>query len=697
MGLFDQFPYTNFHELNLDWILKALRELEHTIDQFVAINALKYADPIQWNITSQYEKNTIVIDPQSGTAYISVQPVPVGVALTNPDYWTVVFDLEQFVTKANGNFTLRVEPLTTLTATFATPIHNWVIWGGDLYRAITNITAGDQYVVDGNIKRITVEEITGDTENLLTVDKSNLVSAINELITGINTLFNNIGDLNDLTTSDKTSIVNAINELVSSVTTLAASVGDISDLTTTDKSSVVNAINELVSSVTTLNTSVGTLNTSVGDLNNLTTSDKSNLVNAINEINNVSAYDWKNVKDLGAVGDGTTHALSEYYDSLAAAQVVYPFVNALTESVDYAAIQKAVNEYNAVYIPEGTYMIDSPITLPLRTTTKPNLAIRGASQRQTILTPNNPISNIFSFTREDEEGEIHLELRDLGFKATGNTTNGLYFYGRMSAINPSRRLDANSLLFENIYGFGMGSLLSCGYCNHCHCNNVYADSCGVVFSLTRAASFMYFFQCYSVLCVRMITAYDATQDGISNGVLMTNCVSIFNSDTGYHFTGYQAVYLCECTCDLSSYAGAQIVLTNCTDFDINGGWISGFNVTGSYGIILINAFYGYIRGMTIANVDYGILVRNGNSTMSSLVVRDNRFAINKNVAVYVESCIGLSICNCLFDETLANTIVYSAGTDYNILTENMFKNADFSPASGTHSVITNNIFSCPTT
>ena len=26
MGLFDQFPYTNFHELNLDWILKALKE-----------------------------------------------------------------------------------------------------------------------------------------------------------------------------------------------------------------------------------------------------------------------------------------------------------------------------------------------------------------------------------------------------------------------------------------------------------------------------------------------------------------------------------------------------------------------------------------------------------------------------------------------------------------------------------------------
>lgn len=119
MGLFDQFPYTNFHELNLDWILRALKELEKTIDQFVSINSLKYADPIQWDITSQYEKNTIVIDPQTGTAYISIQPVPAGVTLTETDYWTVVFNLKNFVVRAAKNFTTRYEDDTTLTATFS--------------------------------------------------------------------------------------------------------------------------------------------------------------------------------------------------------------------------------------------------------------------------------------------------------------------------------------------------------------------------------------------------------------------------------------------------------------------------------------------------------------------------------------------------------------------------------------------------
>lgn len=32
MGLFEQFPYANFHELNLDWILKKIKELDKKVD-----------------------------------------------------------------------------------------------------------------------------------------------------------------------------------------------------------------------------------------------------------------------------------------------------------------------------------------------------------------------------------------------------------------------------------------------------------------------------------------------------------------------------------------------------------------------------------------------------------------------------------------------------------------------------------------
>jgi len=253
MGLFERFPYTNFHELNSTWIIEELIRLKTTIEQFVSINALKYADPIQWNIVSQYEKNTIVIDPLTGTAYISVQPVPSGVAITNTDYWTVVFDLGSFVVRAAKNFTDKWEDETTLTATFPSAVNDWIIWGDTLYRVASPITAGDQYVDGSNIIHFTVEDVIGHIQELDTTDKSNLVAAINELVQALAdeaARVNDItGSLDDLDTTDQSNLVAAINELVQALSDEAARVNDITgsldDLDTTDQSNLVAAINEV--------------------------------------------------------------------------------------------------------------------------------------------------------------------------------------------------------------------------------------------------------------------------------------------------------------------------------------------------------------------------------------------------------------------------------------------------------------------
>lgn len=92
--VWEKVPYTNLHNLDLDWIVSKIKEQEATIKNFINVSTIKYADPIQWNITKQYEANTVVIDPATGTAYISTKPVPSGIALSNTDYWTVVFDLD---------------------------------------------------------------------------------------------------------------------------------------------------------------------------------------------------------------------------------------------------------------------------------------------------------------------------------------------------------------------------------------------------------------------------------------------------------------------------------------------------------------------------------------------------------------------------------------------------------------------------
>ena len=249
---FNEYPYLNLTDLNLDYILNAIREMRYEVTNFVSINAIKYADPIQWSIIRQYEKNTIVIDPVSGTAYISVASVPAGVALTRPEYWTVVFDLGSFVTRAAQNFTSHWESDTTTTATFPTTAGGWIVWGDILYKALTNITAGDSYVVGGNIEHFTIEDL------------------YNEYLNAINDIMSKVGDLTDLQTSDASSLVAAINSVLH----------DLGDRITEE----------------------------AADLNERITQE----VTDINEtINNLPSGDWVNVKKpplpyVAAVGDGVT-------------------------------------------------------------------------------------------------------------------------------------------------------------------------------------------------------------------------------------------------------------------------------------------------------------------------------------------------------------------------------------------------------
>lgn len=93
--IFDKYPYSNFHEMNDDWIIQTLREFGHRLDDFVAANSLTYADPLEYNADSQYPARTIVT--YDGVAYLSKQPVPAGILPTNDAYWILIFPFEDLI------------------------------------------------------------------------------------------------------------------------------------------------------------------------------------------------------------------------------------------------------------------------------------------------------------------------------------------------------------------------------------------------------------------------------------------------------------------------------------------------------------------------------------------------------------------------------------------------------------------------
>lgn len=157
MGLFENFPYANFHELNLDWILHKLKELETVITNFVAINSVKYANPIIWNITSQYETNTVVLD-SSGNAYLSVQPVPAGVSLDREEYWTKIGNFSALWDSVRSAITPYDEQHST-TASVDHKAGDWVWLENDLLLITKNINAGDKYVEGSNCKKTNVHDL----------------------------------------------------------------------------------------------------------------------------------------------------------------------------------------------------------------------------------------------------------------------------------------------------------------------------------------------------------------------------------------------------------------------------------------------------------------------------------------------------------------------------------------------------------
>lgn len=157
MAYFEHFPYTNFHDINLDRMIDLMEQFRTELADFVNLNTVKYADPFDWDITTQYPTNTIVMDPSTGVAYISVRPVPAGAPITDTSYWTPVFDLTALFEGIKDSIAAVVEQSTS--ATVSSPAGTLIWVGNTLYEAQVAITAGDTYRPGGNVEHVTIEEL----------------------------------------------------------------------------------------------------------------------------------------------------------------------------------------------------------------------------------------------------------------------------------------------------------------------------------------------------------------------------------------------------------------------------------------------------------------------------------------------------------------------------------------------------------
>ena len=137
--------------------------------------------------------------------------------------------------------------------------------------------------------------------------------------------------------------------------------------------------------------------------------------------------DSASLNDFGAIGDGSPHALSTRFATLAAAQAVYPFVTDLTDEIDWAATQAAINAARVVRIPDGkTYILNRTVYENTNGGARSLVGAWGHKKSQFQLRSGVTGIAAFHFGNNNGHGSYRLRaqnvfINDPGGIAAGNT------------------------------------------------------------------------------------------------------------------------------------------------------------------------------------------------------------------------------------------------------------------------------------
>ena len=146
----------HMYQYDIGWLVDKILSFETELNTAIDLKTIHYADPIQWDITTQYAPNTVVVDPKTGTAYMSKAAVPSGILLTNTDYWVVIFNYQRIYDKIMSGVAFNDKD--NLNASKDLQVNDLVWYGGDLYRCTRAIPEGTTYIPGTNLTPTTIAD-----------------------------------------------------------------------------------------------------------------------------------------------------------------------------------------------------------------------------------------------------------------------------------------------------------------------------------------------------------------------------------------------------------------------------------------------------------------------------------------------------------------------------------------------------------
>ncbi len=585
-------PYTNFHDLNLDWIIDVLNDFNTKLTNFVSLATIKYANPIQWDITSQYEANTVVVD-SNGTAYLSVKPVPSGVSLDRVEFWTKIGNFDELWANVKKAITPYDEGHSP-TATANRAVNDLVWVNGALVRVTRAMMAGDAYVPDSNC-------VSSSTNEVLHY----LFSAFNEGLNAEKTARENADNgLQDSIDTEKTARENADNGLQDSIDT--------------EKTARENADNGLQDSIEQLQQDIK------------------------------KVLDYANVKNYGAKGDGTTDDTTAFSTAIASGKDLF------IPDGEYI-ITKAINigsplmTSNAIIVASGVVLtIGEPIapcTLHFRQKKGGKFSIIAGETIADWFIDTN-IADVF------QGGSIQPFTGVIKFPTSGDwsikegmpVTNTIYKINKPVKVNTHTSYDFcnNTVEFSN-----NGTIYITGDSNTSHVERLSVRNATFVAAAENVQKF------FTVQYAERITIENIHCIGGRNVAVYVNTINIYTAniihDTFYQSaTAYSSFILNESSGGASGISGnASIRFYNCiSSFNNLTGESIQFNIYNSNDIRDV-----YIDSCECSYASTGIQIypTNGETVWNIWITGYISDQCNRGIYIHNASNSQITIENCYFN------------------------------------------------
>lgn len=431
----------HMYQYDIGWLVDKILSFETELNTAIDLKTIHYADPIQWDITTQYAPNTVVVDPKTGTAYMSKTAVPSGILLSNTDYWVVIFNYQRIYDKIMSGVAFNDKD--NLTASKDILVNDLVWYGGNLYRAARAIPEGSKYIPGTNLTPTTIADCLATYYG-----RDRVAQVLNDTVNVLGDYTLNAGDIAE-TSSNRTTKVTADNEVnidgndrlhVNGVTTINRG-GAVTAVYGNSVDAKISGTYTAAFDDTAASTYKGKRIVNAKDIDMTAESFVIQFPNKKVDLGNLPASPYVNVKDYGAVGN------AHYYDINKNA-----FFTDDTEEMrptsDVAAVNAAIADalakgIHTVYFPDGDYYLPAwsytldTSKLAFEGSGHACLCREGAEQAAMITLTSTvsldeykyarvPLKNISlhgnAFTGRTDEGENGIAAIEYGVKGNSDAT-----------------------------------------------------------------------------------------------------------------------------------------------------------------------------------------------------------------------------------------------------------------------------------